>query len=68
MTVDTALPPTVLRSTAPATGLFGGGKPAPQAAAPDIVAANIVAPVSGEPASPQRKSFSDLFRADLHAA
>ena len=68
MTVDTALPPTVLRSTAPATGLFGGGKPAPQDAAPHVAAPHIAAAVSGEPASPQRKSFSDLFRADLHAA
>lgn len=78
MTVDTALSPTVLRSTAPATGLFGGGKPGLQAASPPIVAVNIVAantvaantvaPVNGEPASMQRKSFSDLFRAELHAA
>ncbi len=56
MTADIAPPP-----TAPATGLFGGGKPTPQAAAPHC----------GEPTSTQRKSFSDLFRADgaeLHAA
>ena len=49
------------RLTAPATGLFGGGKPTPQAAAPQ----------GGEPTSTQRKSFADLFRADgadLHAA
>ena len=49
------------RPTAPATGLFGGGKPAPEAAAPH----------RGEPTSTQRKSFSGLFRADgteLHAA
>ena len=49
------------RPTAPATGLFGGGKPAPQAAATQ----------SGDPTSTQRKSFADLFRADgaeLHAA
>ena len=42
------------RPTAPATGLFGGGKPAPQAAAPHC----------GEPSSTQRKSFADLFRVD----
>lgn len=56
MTADTAP-----RPTAPATGLFGGGKPAPQVAAPH----------SGDPTSTQRKSFSGLFRADgaeLHAA
>ncbi|MDP3677305.1 MAG: hypothetical protein Q8R44_19770 [Novosphingobium sp.] len=56
MTTDT-LP----RPTAPATGLFGGGKPAAEAAAPH----------RGEPTSTQRKSFSGLFRADgeeLHAA
>ena len=56
MTTDTAP-----RPTAPATGLFGGGNPAPEAAA---------AP-RGEPTSTQRKSFSGLFRADgveLHAA
>ena len=56
MTADTAP-----RPTAPATGLFGGGKP--------VLAA--VAPHHGEPTSTQRKSFSDLFRADgaeLHAA
>lgn len=56
MTADTAP-----RPTAPAAGLFGGGKPAPQAAAPH----------SGDPTSTQRKSFADLFRADgaeLHAA
>ena len=56
MTADTAP-----RPTAPATGLFGGGKPAPQTAAPP----------RGDPTSTQRKSFADLFRADgaeLHAA
>lgn len=49
------------RATAPATGLFGSGKSAPEAAAPH----------RGEPSSTQRKSFADLFRADgaeLHAA
>ena len=56
MTADIAPHP-----TAPATGLFGGGKPARQAAAPHCDA----------PSSTQRKSFADLFRADgaeLHAA
>ena len=56
MTVETAP-----RPTAPATGLFGGGKPVPEAAAPH----------RGEPTSTQRKSFAGLFRADateLHAA
>lgn len=56
MTADTAP-----RPTAPATGLFGGGKPAQQPAAPHCA----------EPTSTQRKSFADLFRADgaeLHAA
>ena len=60
MTADTAP-----RPTAPATGLFGGGKPAPQTAAPQDIAS------WGDPASTQRKSFADLFRADgaeLHAA
>ena len=59
MTADTAP-----RPTAPATGLFGGGKPAPEAAAQ-------ATPPRGEPTSTQRKSFSGLFRADgieLHAA
>ena len=51
-----------------AAGLFGGGKPATLAAAPHIAAPYIAATVSGEPASTQRKSFSDLFRAELHAA
>ena len=49
------------RSTAPATGLFGSGKHAPEAAATH----------SGEPTSTQRKSFAGLFRADgaeQHAA
>lgn len=49
------------RPTAPATGLFGGGKPTPQTGSP----------TSGEPTHTQRKSFADLFRADgaeLHAA
>lgn len=53
------------RPTAPATGLFGGGKPAPDAAEQALTLA------PGEPTSTQRKSFSDLFRADgaeLHAA
>ena len=61
MTADTAP-----RPTAPATGLFGGGKPAPEAAAPHAARHN-----GGEPTSTQRKSFSGLFRADgieLHAA
>ena len=49
------------RPTAPATGLFGGGK----------VAKDSEALVRGEPTATQRKSFADLFRADgaeLHAA
>ena len=49
------------RPTAPATGLFGSGKPASQAAESH----------RGEPTSTQRKSFSDLFRSDaaeLHTA
>lgn len=49
MTADTAH-----RPPAPATGLFGGGKPASEAATPH----------RGEPNSTQRKSFADLFRAD----
>lgn len=52
---------TIPRPTAPAAGLFGAGKPAPEAAAPH----------RGEPTSTQRKAFSGLFRADgteLHAA
>ena len=60
MTAETAP-----RPTAPATGLFGGGKPAPEAAAPQDIAS------CGAPTSTQRKSFADLFRADgveLHAA
>lgn len=59
MTVDTAP-----RTTAPAAGLFGCGKPVPPAAAP------VSAPGRGEPTSTQRKSFSGLFRAEgteLHA-
>ena len=61
MTADTAP-----RPTAPATGLFGGGKPAHEAAAAQSVGSH-----GGEPTSTQRKSFADLFRADgaeLHAA
>ncbi|QGN54251.1 hypothetical protein [Novosphingobium sp. Gsoil 351] len=61
MTADTAP-----RPTAPAIGLFGGGKPAPQAAEPQAAVSD-----QGEPTSTQRKSFADLFRADgteLHAA
>ena len=61
MTADTAP-----RPTAPATGLFGGGKPASEAAAPQVAGRH-----GGEPTSTQRKSFSGLFRADgveLHAA
>ena len=53
------------RPTAPATGLFGGGKPARQAAAPQAIES------WAEPTSTRRKSFADLFRADgaeLHAA
>ena len=60
MTADTAP-----RPTAPATGLFGSGKPALPAAAPQDIAS------WGAPTSTQRKSFADLFRADgaeLHAA
>ena len=48
------------RSSAPATGLFGGGKPDPTAL-----------PAKREPSPTQRKSFAQLFRADgeeLHAA
>ena len=54
------------RTTAPATGLFGGGKPAPQAAAPQAAGS-----YGDAPTSTQRKSFADLFRADVvefHAA
>ena len=60
MTADTAP-----RPTAPATGLFGGGRPAPQ-----TVATNVDG-LGGDPTSTQRKSFADLFRVDaaaLHAA
>ena len=60
MTADTTP-----RPTAPATGLFGGGKPAPQTAATQDIA------TGGDPTSTQRKSFADLFRVDgaeLHAA
>jgi hypothetical protein len=60
MTVDTAP-----RPNAPAAGLFGGGKPAPQAAAP------VPQGSGGEPSATQRKAFTGLFRADgseLHAA
>ena len=60
MTADIAPCP-----TAPATGLFGGGKPARQAAAPHFNG------LGDAPSSTQRKSFADLFRADgavLHAA
>jgi hypothetical protein len=56
MTADT---PT--RPHAPAAGLFGGLRAAPQPAATP----------RGEPSATQRKSFADLFRADgeeLHAA
>ena len=63
MTVDTTLPLIVARATAPATGLFGSGKPELQVALPHAAATN-----ASEPESTQRKSFSDLFRADLHAA
>ena len=62
MTADTAP-----RPTAPATGLFGGGKPAPQILTPQPAAPHS----GGDPTSIQRKSFADLFRADgaeLHAA
>jgi len=50
------------RPTAPATGLFGGARTAPEPTAH---------PHRGEPSATQRKSFADLFRADgseLHAA
>ena len=60
MTADTAP-----RPTAPATGLFGGGRPAPQ-----TVATNADG-LASDPTSTQRKSFADLFRVDaaaLHAA
>ena len=56
MTADT---PT--RPTAPAAGLFGGRRVAPEP----------TATTRGEPSATQRKSFADLFRADgeeLHAA
>ena len=49
------------RPTAPATGLFGGGKPDPL----------VLARQCDAPTSTQRKSFAGLFRADtveLHAA
>ena len=60
MTADIAL-----RPTAPATGLFGGGRPAPQTVVTKVDG------LGGDPTSTQRKSFADLFRADgaaLHAA
>jgi len=50
------------RPTAPATGLFGGARTAPEPTAH---------PHRSEPSATQRKSFADLFRADgseLHAA
>ena len=60
MTADTAP-----HTTAPATGLFGGGKPDPQAVAPQAAGS-----FGDAPTSTQCKSFADLFRADaaeLHA-
>ena len=56
MTADTTT-----RPTAPATGLFGGVRAAPEPTATP----------RGEPSATQRKSFANLFRADgeeLHAA
>ena len=47
-------------ASAPAIGLFGGGKTSEPTAHP-----------RGEPTATQKKSFADLFRADgsaLHAA
>lgn len=55
MTTDTAP-----RTTAPATGLFGGGNRTEE----------LVTPHRGEPSATQRKAFAQLFRADgeeLHA-